>query len=387
MSEKVLFIDDDPNLIEACQQQLKQLELALVACADEAIEAMDEHGPFAVVVADMTTPGTNGLAFLAEARERHPDTVRIVLTEHLDYDTAIEAVNDANVFRFLPKPSPPEVIAKTLIDAVEQYEIINSDRELLEKTIRSSVKVLTEILSLTNPTAFSRASRIRVYAKHIAKQLRLPSLWKFEVAAMLSQIGCVTLPPIVLNKIYGRRELTYTEQKMFSSHPKVGRELLAKIPRLEQVARMIEHQQTPFSDQPDLNTVGTEERMILLGGQMLKASLDFEQLVTRAISPAGAISALRKRQNQYNPKILRALETFKGEAVDVEVKELTVKELKMGMVTDQHVKSSKGLMLLPMGHEITYSALERLRNFAQGETGLQEPIRVRMITQDDGFED
>ena len=387
MSEKVLFIDDDPNLIEACQQQLKQLELALVACADEAIEAMDEHGPVAVVVADMTTPGTNGLAFLAEARERHPDTVRIVLTEHLDYDTAIEAVNDANVFRFLPKPSPPEVIAKTLIDAVEQYEIINSDRELLEKTIRSSVKVLTEILSLTNPTAFSRASRIRVYAKHIAKQLRLPSLWKFEVAAMLSQIGCVTLPPIVLNKIYGRRELTYTEQKMFSSHPKVGRELLAKIPRLEQVARMIEHQQTPFSDQPDLNTVGTEERMILLGGQMLKASLDFEQLVTRAISPAGAISALRKRQNQYNPKILRALETFKGEAVDVEVKELTVKELKMGMVTDQHVKSSKGLMLLPMGHEITYSALERLRNFAQGETGLQEPIRVRMITQDDGFED
>ena len=80
--------------------------------------------------------------------------------------------------------------------------------------------------------------------------------------------------------------------------------------------------------------------------------------------------------------MLDALESFKGEEVDSEVKTVSISELEIGMVTDEHVRSGKGTMLVPMGHEVTYTVLERLRNFAHGDVGVKEPIRVRVVVDD-----
>jgi len=273
-------------------------------------------------------------------------------------------------------------MVKALEAGLEQYRLINAERELLENTLKASVNVLTEILSLVNPTAFGRASRMRSYVKHIAMQMKVPDLWQYEVAAMLSQIGCVTLPQSILNKIYGRKDLTYTEQKMYGSHPKIGCKLLAGIPRLDQSAHMIEGQQVFFKEYPPAAEIPHNKLAITLGAQMLKVAIDFDQLVIRAISPKGALSALRKRIGEYNPKLLDALENFEGGNIEVEFREVTLENLEIGMVIDEHVRSVKRTLLVPKGHEVTYTVLERLRNFAHGGVGIQEPIRVRVPIRD-----
>ena len=76
-----------------------------------------------------------------------------------------------------------------------QYRLVCAEKELLEKTLRGTVYVLTEVLSVVSPAAFSRAMRVRRYVQHIVTRLALGNPWKFEVAAMMSQLGCVTLRP------------------------------------------------------------------------------------------------------------------------------------------------------------------------------------------------
>jgi HD-GYP domain-containing protein (c-di-GMP phosphodiesterase class II) len=113
---------------------------------------------------------------------------------------------------------------------------------LLENTLQGCVEALVEVL-LTNPVAFSRTNRLKEYVAHIATELNLPDRWQFEVAALLSQVGFVTLPSEILNKLFAGQYLDDDERLLLDEHPEVAYRLITKIPRLEHVANMILQQQ------------------------------------------------------------------------------------------------------------------------------------------------
>jgi response regulator RpfG family c-di-GMP phosphodiesterase len=170
------------------------------------LQTVAEKGPFAVVVSDFRMPGMNGIQFLAEVKRANPDTVRIMLTGQADLTTAILAVNEGSIFRFLTKPCPTGTLTAALDSAMEQHRLITSERELLEQTLHGSVKMLTEVLSLVSPAAFSHACLVRKYVTHMATHLNLSSIWEFELAAMLCELGvspcrkmCLTRSPHVRN--------------------------------------------------------------------------------------------------------------------------------------------------------------------------------------------
>ena len=160
MTEKILCVDDEPNVLQACRRQLrKRFHIETADGGEQALQAIAGQDPYAVIVSDMRMPGMDGIQFLARAKELTPNSVRIMLTGNSDQQTAIEAVNEGNIFRFLTKPCPAESLAKAIAAGVEQYRLVTAEKELLEKTLRGSIKVLTEVLSLVNPTAFGRAAR------------------------------------------------------------------------------------------------------------------------------------------------------------------------------------------------------------------------------------
>src|SRR5690606_22795487 len=135
-----------------------------------------------------------------------PDSVLLILTGNADLRTAIDAVNEGDIFRFLEKPCPPQVFVKILSAAVDQYRLKLAERDLLQKTLHGSIKMLTDVLALVNPEAFSTASRITLYVKHVVAELGLKDTWRFEMAAMLSHLGCVVLPTDTLEAVrLGRR--------------------------------------------------------------------------------------------------------------------------------------------------------------------------------------
>lgn len=371
MTRRILFVDDEPNVLQAFERQFrKQFELQTALGPEQALERLRQDGPFAVVVSDFRMPEMDGVEFLALVRERWPDTVRIMLTGQADLNDAIAAVNQGNIFRFLSKPCPAETLAPALDAGLEHHRLVTAERELLEQTLRGSIGAMSEILSLVNPVAFSRAERIRRYVVHLARRLELAAPWQYEIAAMLSQVGCVAVPSEVLEKYYDAQPLDAKEQKVLASQGQVAQKLLARIPRLEQVAEMVGNQHV---SRRDLRACGDAAA---IGSGLLNVALDFDEMMMRGTAPPAALAEMKKR-GLYDPACLAALEQVQIQQAEREVRLVGLAELKTGMTTNRDVYSKTGLLLMGTGQEITASAIARLQTFALS-TGVVEPISVRM---------
>ncbi len=130
MSSKVLIVDDDPNVLSGFRRHLRnRFTIHTVCNGEEALRALEGEGPFAVIVADMRMPGMSGVQLLGEFVRRAPDTSRIMLTGCGEQETAKEAVNEGNIFRFLTKPCPPETLANVIEEAIEEHIRIVQERE------------------------------------------------------------------------------------------------------------------------------------------------------------------------------------------------------------------------------------------------------------------
>jgi len=367
MLRRVLCVDDEPNLLRAFERQLRAaFDFQMAVGPELGLEAISHDGPFAVIVSDLRMPGMDGIEFLERAQQLSPDSVRIMLTGQAELETTIDAVNRGGIFRFLTKPCPVDVFREVLERALEQHRRILSERQLLEETLQRSIGVLTEALSLCNPLAFTRAQHIRHYVKHLADRLGLADAWQYELAAMLSQIGCVAVPPEVLEKLRNGEQLNAEEARMIESQSQVGSELLSQIPRLDAVAQMVARQADPWKLQ-----VRDPDR-ITIGAQLLKIAQDFDDAVVRGNKPDRVVNHMRKRA-EYNADFVGALEHIQLAQDSAETRLVTVRQLRTRMIVNADVFSNGGLLLLAKGQEVTGSALLRLHNFA-ATTGVVEPI-------------
>lgn len=380
MSEKILFVDDDANVLAAYSRTLRRrFQLATAQGGAEGLELIERQGPFAVVIADMRMPEMDGIQFLARVKATSPDTVRMMLTGNADLQTAIDAVNEGHVFRFLVKPCPPETLIQAIEAGLAQYRLVMAERDLLERTLTGSVKLLTDLLSASNPLAFSQAARLRRYCRHMVMHLGWPNSWQFELAAMLSPIGLITLPDELVERIRSRKPLTAEEKEQYLFHPEIGARLLANIPRLELIAEMIRGQLRPFRGQIDPQDPNDREHTIALGAQMLHVALGFDDFLQRGLSAIEAIAAMRLRPDEYNPRVTMALEGIGSDTTDRPVRLITVAELQPNMVAEQDVRARNGLLLLYKGQEVTLPVLISIRNIAK-EIGVTEPFLVRLPT-------
>src|SRR5882672_2539455 len=171
---RVLCVDDEPNVLEGLSLHLRRrFEVATATSGNAALELLKRDGSTAVVLSDMRMPGMDGATFLSFARQLVPDAVRILLTGQTELSTAVSAVNDGQIFRFLTKPCAPATLLSAVDAAVEFNRLMVSERVLLNQTLHGSIKALTEVLALTNPTAFGRATRVKQHVTALADKLAL----------------------------------------------------------------------------------------------------------------------------------------------------------------------------------------------------------------------
>jgi FixJ family two-component response regulator len=218
MADKTLFVDDESAVLDGYKRMLRrEFEVDSAVGGEQGLAAIHERGPYAVVISDMRMPGMDGAQFLAQVRQIAPDTVRMLLTGQADLDSAIHAVNEGNIFRFLTKPCQKEIMAKAITTGLVQYRLATAEKDLLENTLMGSIKVLTDVLSAASPEAFGRSMRVARCIRHLVSKFGLPSPWRFEAAAMLSQLGCVTLDPEVIQAAYLGRSLSPEAQARTNS--------------------------------------------------------------------------------------------------------------------------------------------------------------------------
>lgn len=376
MNNKVLLVDDDLNILQAYARTLRSsFKVTTTNNGTDGLAILQQEGPFAVVVSDYRMPEMDGIQFLTQAKKIVPDTVRIMLSGQADLSVSIQAVNEGNIFRFLNKPCPTEQFINVLSAAIEQYRLVVSERELLEKTLKGSLKLLLDIVNAINPRAFSQASRLRKMANAIAIRSKLGDYWEVELAAMLSQIGCTTIPSEILKKRNTGKQLTAEEIEIFLSHAQTGRNLLQNIPRLEVIANGIYYQFKQFDGQgfPSDKIKGKDIPVI---GRILKIVLDFDNLVTKGMSDSKAVQEMLNSSGYYDPDIFAALDAeVLSVASGFVVNAVSIADLVNGMLLADDIKDNSGATLVSKGQEITEVLKLRLIVFSRLGR-VTEPIRV-----------
>jgi ActR/RegA family two-component response regulator len=358
MAEKILLVDDDSNILDGYRRSLSREFLMETALGGEqALKMAAENGPYAVVISDMRMPGMDGIQLLSSIKSQSPDTIRIILTGNADLGTAINAINEGSIFRFLTKPCDKDAMAKTLTAALVQYRLVTAERHLLEQTLSGTVQVLTDVLSLVNPAAFSRAERARRYIHHIVTSMKLGNPWQYEVAAMMSQLGCVTLAPETIEAVYSGEKLTPNEQAQYDAHPGVAYGLLSKIPRLEPIAWMIE-QNRPLREADD-----SGRKDMRLGAEILRLTLAYEKLIHIGTSRTEAAHSLASQNKNFSPAFFEALVALDPNAEEGEIRQCRIDALMPGMILQQEVRTHEGALLVSKGQEVTAPLLIKLKNF------------------------
>lgn len=376
MNEKILFVDDEPQLLQAVKRQLrKRFDLYTAEGGVQALEILRKKGPFAVIVSDMRMPGMDGIELLGRVKGSYPDTVRMMLTGNVDQETAAAAVNKGQVFRFLNKPCPMSIMAPALALALRQYRLLTAEKELLNETLKGSVLVMSELLTLANSTAFSLGPRIKPMVVKLAEKFELFPAWQYELSACMSQLGCITLPSDILHKVHSGLPLDDEEWQTYKKHPATASRMISQIPRLEKVSEIIYHQLTEYED------FGEDiEDDVALGAQILKASIEYDLLRQQDVNHTQALRKLRRKKGWYNPAILDSIAAFKPSERKVEIKNVRFSGIVAGMVADEDVVAKNGTLLIPKDQKITWSIIESLTNFVK-HVGIEEPIRVRTIVR------
>jgi len=375
MAEKILFVDDEQQVLDGMKRQLrKRFSLQTALSGEVALQILKEEGPFSVIVSDMRMPGMDGVQLLSQVKEAYPDITRLMLTGNSDQDTAMEAVNKGQIFRFLTKPCSTATLITSLALAQRQHRLVTAERELLDQTLKGAVTVLSELLCLANPTAFSSSRRIKNVVVDLAEKLGRRFVWKFEIAALISQIGCISLPSSVLRKRQDGMELDEDERLMFFNHPKVGASLLENIPRIEEIVEMISLQ---FSSLEELNSMEDLDDEVKIGAQLLKIAGDYDLLLNQGESHRDAVKHLKEQKDLYDPEILPLLKKVKTKDEESVVTRIAVKDVTVGMIAEEDIVAKNGAMLTPKGQQITWAVLQGLRNFARKD-GVKEPVTVRL---------
>ncbi|MCC9600446.1 response regulator [Stieleria sp. JC731] len=362
MTERILLVDDEPNILQGFKRQLrKDYDVELAVGGIEALKTLKNDGPFAIVVSDMQMPEMTGAELLSKIKDLYPNTVRVMLTGNADQNTAAIAVNEGRIFRFLNKPCPPDQLAKTLDAGLEHYRLITAEAELLNKTLAGSVRMLTQVLSMTMPDLFGLTHQARHWAKMIAPRLGVGPVWQVEIAAMLMHVGFVALPREAIVAYLKGGTIPQNFQSLIANTPQLGCDLVSAVPRLETVAEIIRQQHGPAADPTPL------------ASRILHAIADYQRFV-RTDSSRDVLEKM-KGLKEYDQYVIQALgkvicETRGRQAVGIN-------QLKDGMILHAGIQDNSGRLLLAAGMEVHQAMIQKLTILSQSATGVREPIEVQ----------
>lgn len=379
MSKRVLFVDDETSLLNGIQRRLgSEYDLLTAGSGEAGLAAIDDSDPFAVIVSDMRMPKMDGIEFIRAARAKSPDSVYIMLTGNQDQATAIQALNDGRVFRFLTKPCQSADLRSTIDAGLRQYQLVTGERELLHKTFVGAVSVLTDVLELAQPSIFGRSERVQEIVAAVQQGLGLENQWEYKLAARLVMLGFALLPEQERMRFEMGSSSGSELHATIHAAAATGRRIIERVPRLSTVGQII-GMQASVDGGAIIPFPKSDHDKSVMGATLLRVALEWDALVRHGLSAAAATDELRLSLPQLSQKtalILSELEFDDAEDVGIEVE---VSKLEEGMILLDDVLTSDGLMLIRSGRRLTWTIIEKLRSYDSSPSGLR-PVRVRSST-------
>lgn len=416
LCNRVMLIDDEPGVLRALERVLRRepVEVTSTSSPAELLRAIQAE-EYAVIVSDQRMPEISGTELLEQTRAIAPDAVRITLTGYADKDAAIDAINRGSVSRFLTKPWEDDVLRREINDAVASYNLRAENRRLQELTRRqnaelrelnenlearvagrtaeitrlnhdlrrgfaASIFVIAQLGEMHSPVVGSHSKRVARLAQALAEELGLSREEVFTIysAALLHDIGMTALPAELVSRDFAA--LNQGEREMLKRHVVEGERITGMVPNLSDAAPLVRghHERWNGAGYPD-RLAGSQ---IPLGARIIAVCDAYDHALNSRTrfaqsSPASALAeVVRYSGEQFDPRLVEALETHLKDELDApEPAEVGLRDLRAGMVLAGHVETTRGLLLLKSGTELTADHLHKLRTFRLSDP-IAEPIAV-----------
>ena len=393
----VLVVDDTEANVDILVDTLSDsYDISVAMDGPSALEAVSENPPDLILL-DVMMPGMDGYEVCErlKANKRTRGIPVIFVTAKVEVADEIKGFGSGAV-DYVTKPISPPVVKARVETHLKLRKAERDLQELVEKTLAGAVGVLVDILSVANPTAFSRASRIKRHVNELMAASDLSRFWQIRLAATLSQIGCITVSSEIIEKIYRGQDVSREERETYSRHPQVGYEMICKLPNLGEVAEIIARQQILETDTGFQGTE-TAQKLIQVGSRMLKLVLDYEQLTYSGETPNAAISKLKSAEGIYGPKLLEKFSRIieiesphedlqiesetpqdaqdQSESAHKGIRELRAGDLTPGMIIARDIFTKKGILLIKADTEVNLVVYETLHNFSKTDF-VEEPFQV-----------
>lgn len=354
----VLCVDDELSVLAGLSRQLRRhFSISIAESGSEALELIRARAddPYAVIVSDMMMPGMSGAEFLRRSRDITPDSVRVVLTGQADADLAAAAVNEGAITHYLTKPCSTEVMLATLAECTEIFRRTALERAVLEQTLNAALDALGQTLALVAPEVFSRAVRVRSLVRTIADATGIADRWPIEAAVLLSQLGALSLPPAMLHRWAAGAPLTREAATQAATIPSISAAITRTIPRLEEVARIIE------GTMPGARATATARR----GAEVLTFAFELDRIESAGVERHVALEQLAASTVDHRRlQLVEALRELPPSAAHA----VKLTELSLGMVIARDVVSVDGALLVGRGAPVSPTLAARLRNFRAADT-------------------
>jgi response regulator RpfG family c-di-GMP phosphodiesterase len=413
---RVILIDDEPGVLRALERVLRRepFEVTTTTSPSELLHTLRSQ-EFAVIVSDQRMPDIQGTELLEQSRSIAPHAVRITLTGYADKDAAIDAINRGSVSRFLTKPWDDDVLRREIRDAVDSYNLRAENRRLLDLTQRqnaelreinenlearvagrtaeitrlnqdlrrgfaASIFVIAQLGEMHSPVVGSHSKRVARLAQTLAEELGLSRDEVFTIysAALLHDIGMTALPADLVSRDFAA--LNLTERELLKRHVVEGERITGMVPNLSEAAPLVRghHERWDGAGYPD-RLAGQH---IPLGARIIAVCDAYDHALNSRTrftqtSPAAALAeVVRHRGEQFDPHLVDALEShLRDELDDPEPAELGLRDLRPGMILAGDVETTRGLLLLKSGTELTDDHLHKLRTYRHSDP-IAEPIAV-----------
>ena len=312
MSEKILFVDDEENILNSVVRTFVDSDFTILTApsAAQALELL-QNQKVAVLVTDNMMPGMSGMELLERVRSVSPDTVKIMMTAYTDLPTVIEAINRVEVFRFIVKPWDNQQLLATVNEGVNRFRLLES----LKHESEAVLYALAETIELKDPYTKGHCERVAHYALLIADQLELPENMKDDIrfGSWLHDCGKIGVPEQILN---APRSLKSDEITTIHFHPEWGAEVARKARMSAVVINIIRNHHERFSG----------------GGYPDNLSGERISLEARIVAIADTYDALTSTRPYNEPRSREAaieiLKELSGRALDPELTEIFLDILK-----------------------------------------------------------
>ncbi len=133
---KILFVDDEKEILSSIRRQLRKEMYNIVTCnsGQEALDLLEKE-EIPIIVSDERMPDMNGLKLMKRVKKLYPDSIRIILSGYADSQTVIEAINQGEIYRFIPKPWKQEELTLSIEGAIEKWKIVQHNKTFMKQIV------------------------------------------------------------------------------------------------------------------------------------------------------------------------------------------------------------------------------------------------------------